>query len=126
MSYTSVSNIGNGHSDAMRGLNFYKEELRILELRLFEVASKNNSFEARQGIEHFQNQFVIQQNNIHDLRHKLDKHDANMAVDANMHAGHVNQVFIQEEQDILNEYRRLEKIIKELRREFNLFLSKWM
>lgn len=126
MSYTNITNIGTKHIDAIRGLSFYKEELNILEERLFEVASKNNSFEARQGIEHFQNQFVIQHNNIHDLRHKFEKHGANMAMDANTHMGRVNQVFIEEEQTLMNDYKNLEKIIKELRREFNLFLSKWM
>lgn len=126
MSYTNITNIGIQHTDAIRGLSFYKEEINILEERLFEVASKNNSFEARQGIEHFQNQFVIQHNNIHDLRHKFERHEANMAADANMHMGRVNQVFIEEEQTLLNDYKSLEKVIKELRREFNQFLSKWM
>lgn len=126
MSYTNITNIGTQHTDAARGLSFYKEEINILEERLFEVASKNNSFEARQGIEHFQNQFVIQHNNIHDLRHKFEKHETNMAADANAHQGRINQFYVEEEQALMNEYKNLEKIIKELRREFNLFLSKWM
>ena len=126
MSYTSIHNIGVHHTDAIRGLSFYKEEISILEQRLFEMASRNNSFEARQGIEHFQNQFVIQQNNIHDLRHKFDRHEANMATDANTHAGQVNPIYIREEDVLMNDYKNLEKIIKELRREFNLFLSRWM
>jgi hypothetical protein len=126
MSYTSINNIGIQHPDAIRGLSFYKEEVSILEKRLFEVAANNNSFEARQGIEHFQNQFVIQQNNIHVLRHKFEQHESNIAADASTHSGRVNQIYIQEEENLMNDYKYLEKIIKELRREFYLFLGKWI
>lgn len=126
MSFTNLNNIGTRHLDAVRGLNFYKEELHILESRLFEVASKNTSFEARQGMEHFQSQFVIQQKNVHDLRHKLEKMETALASESLAHAGRVDDHHVPEEKDLMGDYFRLERIIKELRREFNLYLQKWM
>jgi hypothetical protein len=35
------------------------------------LLSKNNGFEVRAEAEHFQNQFIIQQNNIEELRKKV-------------------------------------------------------
>ena len=64
MSYTNASNLGVQHNEWLRKLEFYKEDLDILEKRLLEVSDKNTSTEARAGIEHFQNQFMIQRKNI--------------------------------------------------------------
>ena len=71
MSYTNVVNIAKGQAEWLKGLSFYEDEIYIMENRLAEVAMKNSSFEARQGVEHFQNQFVIQRNNIDELKHDI-------------------------------------------------------
>jgi len=126
MSNSSNTSPVTTHKDALRGLDFYNEDLKILEGRLAEVASKNNSFEARQGIEHFQNQFDIQQKNIHDLMHKLREHEPVMAREAQKHASQVSLAQVEKEKKLLDEYVQLEKVINELRQEFNIFLSKWM
>ena len=43
-----------------------------------------------------------------------------------IYAGRIDQKRIGEEDALNNEYEGLEKVIKEMRREFNAFLSKWM
>jgi len=126
MNYTSFGIPGSRHSEAIRGLDFYGEDLKILENRLSEVASRNDSFEARQGIEHFQNQFDIQQKNIHDLLHKFREHEPVMIQEAQKHASQVSLAQVEKEKKLLDDFDQLEKVIKELRHEFNIFLSKWM
>jgi len=126
MSYTSIPDPGNPNSEALRGLDFYNEDLKILRNRLSEVASKNNSFEACQGIEHFENQFEIQQHNIHHLRHKIKDHQHLMSAEAFTHAGHINDMQLENEKKLADEFSLLENVINDLRREFNVFLSKWM
>lgn len=126
MSYTNVSNLTSSPAETMRGLIFYKEEIKILQDRLEEVASKNNSFEARQGIEHFQNQFVLHRNNIDELKHKVNLLIEKMSKDALTHEGRIDKERIKEDEALKEEYNMLEKTIKEMRREFNVFLSKWM
>lgn len=126
MSYVNLTNEVNRRSNAVRGLSFYKEEVNILEQRLIEVANKNSSFEARQGIEHFQNQFDIQQKNIHDLRHKFREHEPVMSLEAQKHASEVSQAQIEKEKKLLDDYDQLEKVINELKLEFITFLDKWM
>jgi len=126
MSYINVSKLSRPPAESMRGLVFYKEEIKILQHRLEEVASKNNSFEARQGIEHFQNQFVLHNNNIDELKHKVNLLIEEMSNDALHHEGRIEKERLIEEISLKEEYNILEKMIKEMRHEFNLFLSKWM
>lgn len=126
MSYTSITKMENLHDEALRGLNFYKEDIDILEKRLVEVAAKNSSFEARQDIEHFQNQFVVQQNNIRDLKHKIKNHVHELSIQSEGHGGRVETEKLGIEKELAGEYQELEKVINEIRHEFNRFLSKWM
>jgi len=126
MSYTSINKIGTLQTEGLLGLSFYKDDINILEKRLLEVASKNTGFETSQGVEHFQNQFIVQRNNIAELRHKINKHVQKMSRDILMHGGHIDKQLIENDDLLITEYKRLEMLIKELRHEFNVFLSKWM
>ena len=126
MSYTNVSNLNTLPAEILRGLIFYKEEIKILQDRLEEVSSRNNSFEARQGIEHFQNQFVMHQNNIDELKHSINLLVEKMSKDAALHGGRIEKDDVDEEEKFNDEFVMLEKVIKDMRKEFNLFLSKWM
>ncbi len=126
MSYTNVSSLNSLPTEILRGLIFYKEEIKILQDRLEEVSSKNNSFEARQGIEHFQNQFIMHQNNIDELKHTVNLLVEKMTKDAIQHGGRIEKESVIDEEKINDEFVGLEKVIKDMRREFNLFLSKWM
>jgi len=121
-----MGNIGTLQVEGLLGLSFYKDELRILESRLIEVAGKNTGFETSREIEHFQNQFILQQNNISELRHKINKHVQKMGTDMMKPGGQINKDLLEEDNVLTDEYKRLEKIIKELRHEFNEFLIRWM
>lgn len=126
MSYTDISNLGNVQSEMLKGLDFYKDNIRIMETRLLEVAGKNNQFEARQGIEHFENQFIIQRNNIGQLRHRINEYTHEAVSDAAMHEGHIKRELLSRQEVLEQEYKSIEKTITDLSHEFTRFLSKWM
>ncbi len=126
MPYTAVAHIGHEHQDWLRALNFYKDELSILDNRLKEVAIKNTTLEATQGVEHFQNQFLIQRNNIDELSHRIREHSAKISREAEATAGHVEKVLVTEHQTLREDYLGLEQVLQELRHDFNRFLSKWL
>lgn len=126
MSYTSIDKLKVRPFDTMRSLIFYKEEINVLQQRLDEVASKNSSFEVRQGIEHFQNQFVLQKNNIDELKHKVNLFYEKLSKDTHLHSGRINDVRIEEQNKLQEEFLILEKVIKEMKQEFIQFLKKWM
>jgi uncharacterized cupredoxin-like copper-binding protein len=125
MSYTSIDKLEVRPFDTMRSLIFYKEEINILQQRLDEIAGKNTSFEARQGIEHFQNQFVLQKNNIDELKHKVNLFYEKLSNDTHSHSGQINDVRIDEQNVLQEEFLILEKVIKDMRQEFNAFLKRW-
>jgi hypothetical protein len=126
MNNTVYSKPGSRHSEAIRGLEYFTEDLKILDSRLTEVSSRSNRFEARQGIEHFQNQFYIQQKNIHDLMHKFREHEPVLEQQAQKHASEVSMAQIEKEKKLLDDYDQLEKVISELKHEFDVFLGQWM
>jgi hypothetical protein len=126
MSYTNVSHLGTQQNEWMNSLEFYNKDLEILSKRLLEVAGKNTGEEAAKGIEHFQNQFIIQRRNISDLKHLITANHQQAAEDVKHHAGRVNETVVDTKETIGDDMASFEKRMKELRQEFNVFLSKWM
>lgn len=126
MTYTTVTHCGNDHSHWLKDLGFYDEELDTLEKRLLEIVRKNNSKEVMTGVEHYQNQFLIQRNNIDQLQHDIHEHDRNVAAEAQAHAGKMKSAEVGEHSKLKQQVEVFEKVFNELRHEFNGFLSKWM
>jgi len=126
MSFTNIAQVNTEHTEWIKGLEFYKEEIHNLENKLLEIATKNTSFEARQGIEHFQNQFVVQRNNIDELRHKIKEHIHVFTKLPELQEEVVENERLADHENLRDEYQSFEKIMRELRLEFNVFLAKWM
>jgi hypothetical protein len=67
-------NIFNQHeenTDWKNRLDFYKTEIQILKNLLGEVAEKNTAEDVQKQVEHYQNQFIVQRNNIDLLAHNI-------------------------------------------------------
>ncbi len=126
MNYTTVTHCGSDHSQWLKDFGFYDEELDTLENRLLEIVRKNNGKDVMAGVEHFQNQFVVQRNNIDQLQHDIHKHDSIVAKDAQDHAGKMKSSLVEEHSKLKDQVETFEKIFNELRHEYNRFLSKWM
>ncbi|MBK6936053.1 MAG: hypothetical protein IPH18_03590 [Chitinophagaceae bacterium] len=126
MSYTPVNRIGTDHTIWVNGLIFYKDEIKMMEARLTEVASKNTTFEASQDIEHFQNQFILQRNNIDELKHDVNIYVGNLAKGNRENEGRVESEMLGEKLELHERYEGIEKVMKELRDDFKEFLAKWM
>jgi hypothetical protein len=114
------------HQDWLSRLEFYKEEIQILKERLQEITSKNNSLDVLVKVEHFQNQFIIQRNNIDELAHSIKVNEAKIiqeiknnpvAVEHRKVDNHVK------EEDFMIYF---EKNFSELRAEYNRFSAEWM
>jgi seryl-tRNA synthetase len=126
MSYSNPAIYTSEHGEWLSALDFYKKDIEILETRLAEVANKNTSQTVLAGVEHFQNQFIIQKNNIDELRHSINEHVHHVGVDAEQHAGRIETSLIKEHNQMKEEFTSFEKVVKDLREEFNEYLSKWM
>ncbi len=107
-------------------LKFYKDEIGIMKGRLEEVASKNTDKDLLKQVEHFQNQFIVQRNNVDEISHEVKMNEEKLigeiksnpvAVDRRKLADH------SKERDLVNGF---EKNFNAIRTEFKEFASKWM
>lgn len=125
MSYTTPTS-EHQHSAWIKTLGFYEDELALIEKRLTELAGKNTQKEVSANIEHFQNQVVVQRNNIDEFKHRINEHTHEVFVDISNHAGKVEESKISEHKQLESSVNQLEKVINDLRQEFNAFASTWM
>jgi len=113
------------HSQWLENLKFYEDEVVILKSRISEIAAKNTSSDVLKEVEHFQNQLIIQKNEIDELRHSIKDHETyientvahNPAADHKYVNDHVK------ERDRMETFERL---FKEMKDQLNKFLAKTM
>jgi len=114
------------HQDWLSRLDFYKEEINILKERLQEITAKNNSNEVLAKVEHFQNQFIIQRNNIDELAHSIKVHEAKIIKEIESNPVAVEHRRMENHTEEENFMTYFEKNFAELRAEFNRFSAEWM
>ena len=115
------------HTDWLRGLDFYKQEIKILKNRLTEIAGKNTHPDVMKEVEHYENQFEIQAENIHRLSHDIKSNVKIAGVEVrNSGAGYIDGMLLDKHVDLGEKYVSEEKTINELRHSFNEFASVWM
>jgi hypothetical protein len=126
MKEINIKHINSLHIDALSSLDFYKQDIKILKNRLEEIAADNTGREVSVKIEYFQNQFLIQQNNIDELKHKLHENLSNIQNQVQESAGFISETSSADNVELYDQYLMIEKLVNEIRQEFNRFASKWM
>ena len=122
----SITHISNEHNDWLRSLDFYKQEIGILKNRLEEVAGKNTENTVAAQIEHFQNQFIIQTDNIDTLRHNINENLSKISTQAEAGVGYVEKELAEEHNKHRDSFMSTEHTINGLRHDFNRFAAQWM
>ena len=59
------------HREWLNKIDFYYDDLKIMRHRLEEVAARNTNKSLMAQVEHFQNQFVIQRNELDEMKHAI-------------------------------------------------------
>lgn len=126
MKEINIKHINNLHNDALRSLDFYKQEIGFLTDRLEEIAADNTGREVAEKVEYFQNQFLIQHNNIDELKHRMHENLNKIENQVKESVGFVSQSSATENVELYDEYLAEEKILNEIRLDFKRFASKWM
>lgn len=122
-----VSRMNNEQNDWQRGLEFYKQELQIHTHRLSDVSSMYESkSELKPNVEHFQNQFIVQRNNIDEFAHDLRAFEKKVSSQIQEMAQHISADTLNEHTLLRERYTTLEKTINDLRHEHNSFLAKYI
>jgi tRNA U34 5-carboxymethylaminomethyl modifying enzyme MnmG/GidA len=126
---TTKATIYHQHSenqDWLKRLDFYKEEIIILKERLDEVTTKNNASDFLKDVEHFQNQFIVQRNNIDELGHSIKMNEQRLVNEVNANPVAVDHRKVENHETEADFIGYFEKNFAEFRTEYNKFLSKWM
>jgi hypothetical protein len=122
----TINELHEEHKIWLNKLLFYEDELIIMAGRIAEIEKKNSSDEVLAMVDHFQNQLVIQKEQIDILKHDIKSHELFLegaiiknhdSIDAEKftdHKKHRESIVV------------FEKIFNELRVELIQFLSKWM
>jgi hypothetical protein len=122
----SVHNLYDAYSSYLRALDFYKEEIQYLQKRLDDIAKANTGNEIMKEVEQFQNQFFITQDNLHDLKHHIQKALENIEQLIKQKPTHTDEKTIL----YLGIYGRnvhdLEKSFAVMKLGFNEFLAKYL
>jgi hypothetical protein len=114
------------HQLWLNELKFYNDELKIYQNRLEEVALKNNAPEVNKQVGHFQNQFIIQKEQLDILHHLIKEHEQwltkyakenPIAIDKKLFANHI---------DMSDKAEMFKKIYTELKKEFNRFVAAYL
>ncbi len=127
MNKERISAMSDEHNAWLNGLSFYKDELVGIKAKLTEIAGKYTSNEVGSEVEHFQNQLLVQGENIDRLHHNINDNLAKVAADVKANAaGYVETALVEAHDAQKETFTSLETVINALRAEFNVFAAKWM
>lgn len=125
MEQTTMSQVGNEHSEWLRSLDFYKQELGMLKQRLTEIGGRDKNHDVALQLEQYENRFKVQRDNIDRLRHSI-KENRNALSKQDERAGYVHQDLNEQYLQLSQEFAAEEEAVNELRREFNQFSAEWI
>ncbi len=126
MEGTKIEVLHGEHREWLNKLDFYKDDLPVLRNRLEEVASKNTDLEVMKLVEHFQNQFIIQRNELDEFRHAIKEHENKIQASINQNETAINRQRLSDHPEMRERMDRFEKLFQEFRMELLRFLSKYM
>ncbi len=114
------------HQLWMSEAKFFADELKIYQKRLAEVASKNTKEDVRKQVEHFQNQFIIQKEQLDILNHRVNEHEQWLEKYATNHPVAIDHKLFPDHDSMHEKMDTFKKLYSELKKEFLQFLVTWM
>ncbi len=121
-----ITELHTEHKEWLNKLSFYKDDLQVFQNRLDEIVRKNTSKELMVNLEHFQNQLIIQHEQIDILRHEINEHEKSIEksiIDNPVASDHRKMTDHSEYRDKM---LRFEDLFHELRKDLMSFVAKWM
>ena len=122
----SITLLHGEHKEWIGKLSFYNDDLVVLRKWLDDVVKRNNSEEFLIGLEHFQNQIIIQQDQIDQLRHEINEHEAALEKSVSHNPVASDHRKMNDHPEHREKIARFEELFRTLRKEQMIFLAKWM
>ena len=112
------------HREWLNKIDFYQDDLKIMRHRLEEVAARNTDKSLMAKVEHFQNQFVIQRNELDEMKHAIHQSESSIAHNIAQNGTAVNRRSMPDDQTMRDRMAQFEKLFLQLRVELMSFLAK--
>jgi len=123
----NISHVNNMHNQWTRALNFYKTEITILRGLLTEIAGKNTDAEVLKMVDHFENQFKVQGNNIDNILHQIHVNVDALSKEAQQSsAGYIDGQLQDAHTKLGADTNAQEKVMMELIHSFRAFAARWL
>jgi hypothetical protein len=126
MEGAKIETLHTEHREWLNKLDFYKQDLAFLKNRLEEVAAKNTASDVMAFVEHFQNQFIIQKNEIDEFRHAIKEHENHLEAAFNNNPTAFDKQRLTDHPEMRERMERFEKLFQELRMELLKFVAKYI
>lgn len=121
-----ISDLHSDHRIWQNALEFYKQEVGLLEDRIAEIAERNTAQDVRAEVEQFQNRYIRQKEVIDTLRNKINHHADALAREYKDHPVAIDHRLFADHTGLREEMTTFEKLYRELKDELNRWLTKWM
>jgi len=114
------------HLEWLNKLLFYTDDLMIMQNRLDEIAKKSKEPDVMKSVEHFQNQFKIQHEQIDILKHDINAHEHILFENVEHNPTASDHRKVPEHPEHRQKVERFEELFASLRKEFMNFAAKCM
>ena len=112
------------HREWLNKIDFYYDDLKIMRHRLEEVAARNTNKSLMAQVEHFQNQFVIQRNELDEMKHAIHQAESGIAENVAQNGTAVNRRSMPDNVSMRDRVEQFEKLFLQLRKELMTFVAK--
>ncbi|MFM8949509.1 MAG: hypothetical protein ACKOKB_01860 [Bacteroidota bacterium] len=112
------------HREWLNKIDFYYDDLKIMRHRLEEVAARNTDKSLMAQVEHYQNQFVIQRNELDEMKHAINQSETTIAENVAQNGTAVNRRSVADDQSMRERMSQFDKLFLQLRVELMSFLAK--
>jgi predicted nucleic acid-binding Zn-ribbon protein len=123
---TSIYSQHYEHTEWLNVLSFYKDDIKIMQKRIEEIVQKNTANDIMAQVEHFQNQLIIQQNHIDDMRKHIEKDEQHLISSVKTNEIAVDHRKLEDHTSEREDITAFEKNFEDLRKNLNRFLAKYM
>lgn len=103
-------------------VRFYTDELAIYQQRLEEMVGKNSDPETRKKINHFQNQFIIQKEQLYTLKHHIGIYGQRLSKYAEQHPVAIDHILSADHKEMEDKYEIFRTFYNKLKAEFIHFM----
>lgn len=115
------------HEIWLNELEFYRDELRILDKYLLDLVSRNTGQEVLKGIEHFQNQFIRQKEVLDEISHDIREHEQLVLKTIHsLHPAEAAKGRFEDHADLREAVDTFKRIYGDLKAEYLAFVAHWI